>query len=228
MQIIWRFARITFYRVDNRIRTLQLQTKRHRVEHYSKVHRTRSGQECAPSHRPAKIRSTGNPTTRRLPREVQQLRTTHSQIHNPRPNKCPTPQLLTEQKKYNIINYPKLRTRLHKNTRAQPRPNYFHSWTRGSLVTSTAKIRSPQNKAHSIPHNANTYTPAAHNLRTQHQTNALPPQTHRSREASRVHTGRSKVSRFDRGPIHARGQDTRVVKHAEREAVDRRVGDDTV
>ena len=77
--------------LQSRHRTRTLQTKRHLVEYNSKVHRTRSGQECAPSHRPAKIRSTSNPTTRRFPREVQQLHKTHSQIHNPRQDKCHTP-----------------------------------------------------------------------------------------------------------------------------------------
>ncbi len=56
--------------LQSRHRTRTLQTKQHLVEYNLRVHRTRSGQECAPSHRPAKIRNKSNPTTRRLPREV--------------------------------------------------------------------------------------------------------------------------------------------------------------
>ncbi len=59
-----------------------------------------------------------------------------------------TPQLLTELKKYNITNYTKLfEPDSVKTPQAQPQPNYFHSWTRGSLATQTANMR-PQNKAH--------------------------------------------------------------------------------
>jgi hypothetical protein len=77
--------------LESRHRTRTLQTKRHLGKYISKVHRTRSGQECATSQRPAKIQSTSNPTTRRLPREVQQLHKTHCQIHNSRPDECHTP-----------------------------------------------------------------------------------------------------------------------------------------
>ena len=70
-----------------------------------------------------------------------------------------TPQLLTELKKYNITNYTKLfEPDSVKTPQAQPRPNYFHSWTRGSLVTPTAKTR-PHTKAHTP---TRTHTPLPH------------------------------------------------------------------
>jgi hypothetical protein len=70
-----------------------------------------------------------------------------------------TLQLLTELKKYNITNYTKLfEPDSVKTPQAQPRPNYFHSWTRGSLVTQTANMR-PHSKAHTL---TRTHTPSPH------------------------------------------------------------------
>ena len=137
----------------------------------------------------------------------------------------PHPKLLTEIKN-NITNHTKLlEPDSVKTPQAQLRPNYFRSWTRGSLAKQTANMR-PQNK--DTPQREHI-----HHLRTQpedltHTSNTMPPQTQKIAPRNRVHAGRSEVSCFAFGPLHARGQNTRVVKHAKGEAVDRLVRDDTV
>jgi hypothetical protein len=138
-----------------------------------------------------------------------------------------TPQLLTELKKYNITNHRKLFELDSVITPwAQPRPNYFHFWTRGSLVTETAKMR-PQIKAQ--PQCEYIH----HHHRTQpedlpHDKRDAPTDTKKIAPRHRVHAGRSKVGCFALGPLHARGKKTRLAKHAEREAFDRRARNDTL
>jgi hypothetical protein len=47
--------------LQSRHRTRTLQTKQHLVKYNSKVHRTCSGQKCAPSHRPARYEARATP-----------------------------------------------------------------------------------------------------------------------------------------------------------------------
>ena len=101
--------------LQSRHRTRTLQTKRHLVKYISKVHRTRSGQEYAPSHRPAKIQSTSDLTTRRLPREVKPLHKTHCQIHNSMQDKCHTPATHRTKEIQHDQLHETIRTRLRKN-----------------------------------------------------------------------------------------------------------------
>ena len=64
-QILWIFALIDFYRVDIKLEPFKPNDIWSNTEYTSKVvslNSQRSGSECAPYHRPAKIQSTGSPT----------------------------------------------------------------------------------------------------------------------------------------------------------------------
>ncbi len=93
--------------LQSRHRARTFQTKRHLAKYNSKVHRTCSGQECARSHRPAKIRSTCHPPPDDfLEKYNNYIKPIAKYTIQGKINA--TPQLLPELKKYSLTNYTKL------------------------------------------------------------------------------------------------------------------------